>query len=607
MARFWLFGFTAILTSLSQALPEGNCHSKCRCLPSQPCWPSMDKWQALNESVHGHLSQVSPIGAACHEPTYNEAQCTNLLSGLMHDSSYRAANPGASQWANWEAWESHNETCYVDGDTSVKCQQGRVSLYSVAVESVDEIAAALKFATKHNIRLVVKNTGHDFSGRSMAANSLQIHTRKMKDIEFSDEFVAHGAPKDASPSGKAITIGAGVQLVDLYKFCHEKNVSVVAGFSSTVGAAGGYIQGGGHSVISPWKGMASDNVIQFSVVTADGNHVYANEYENSDLFWALRGGGGGTFGIVTTVTFQAHENPPLTYFSMDIARPVADAGYWKLVENLYTHLPALNDVGTSLSSVMYPHTVIPSPADGTPEQPRALVVLKGFVVGPETDGLRAALSALEDDFRNTSSNATTSSPTNLRFNVTTFPSITKFYTTVLTGSDFGGAATVVGSRLVSRNFIASPDGPAAVAQALSKIQLAQDEAVSGNMVSGGAVAANSNLDTALHPAWRQALSHIMIVRGWATASPFSEQRAIHEELTNVQVPILKGLVLPGEEMGSYLNEADSEEPDFQKSFWGDNYSRLYNIKRKWDPHGVFVVRKGVGSENWDDKGLCRLK
>ena len=60
-------------------------------------------------------------------------------------------------------------------------------------------------------------------------------------------------------------------------------------------------------------------------------------------------------------------------------------------------------------------------------------------------------------------------------------------------------------------------------------------------------------------------------------------------------------------MGSYLNEADSEEPDFQKSFWGDNYSRLYNIKRKWDPHGVFVVRKGVGSENWDDKGLCRLK
>ena len=87
----------------------------------------------------------------------------------------------------------------------------------------------------------------------------------MDDIEYSEDFV----PEGGEGSGPAVTAGAGVQLVDLYRFCHENNVTVVGGFSSTVGVAGGYIQGGGHSVISPWKGLASDHVLQYTVVTAD--------------------------------------------------------------------------------------------------------------------------------------------------------------------------------------------------------------------------------------------------------------------------------------------------------------------------------------------------
>ncbi|MBE3048343.1 FAD-dependent oxidoreductase [Candidatus Bathyarchaeota archaeon] len=141
-----------------------------------------------------------------------------------------------------------------------------MSPYSVAARSAADVSAAVKFAGKHNVRLVVKNTGHDFAGRSLAPHSLQIETRRMRDLEFTKDFVAAGGEEGVGP---AVTVGAGVQLVDLYSFCHERNVTVVGGFSSTVGVAGGYIQGGGHSILSPWKGLASDNVLQYTVVTAD--------------------------------------------------------------------------------------------------------------------------------------------------------------------------------------------------------------------------------------------------------------------------------------------------------------------------------------------------
>jgi hypothetical protein len=94
------------------------------------------------------------------------------------------------------------------------------------------------------------------------------------------------------------------------------------------------------------------------------------------------------------------------------------------------------------------------------------------------------------------------------------------------------------------------------------------------------------------------------MREWYANTTFEEQQKTRDEVTNMQVPILKSLE-PGK-MGAYLNEADSQEPNFQQSFWGDNYARLYAIKQKWDTLGLFIVRRGVGSEDWDDDGLCRL-
>ena len=76
-------------------------------------------------------------------------------------------------------------------------------------------------------------------------------------------------------------------------------------------------------------------------------------------------------------------------------------------------------------------------------------------------------------------------------------------------------------------------------------------------------------------------------------------------MTDVMVPILANMT--GEtDSGAYSNEADPNEPNFQTTFFGPNYARLSVIKKKYDPAGLFIVRAGVGSEEWDIAGMCRV-
>lgn len=181
---------------------------------------------------------------------------------------------GALQWENWEAWPAQNQQCYVESAQSVPCGQGRVSLYSAEVESATQIQAVVNFAVKHNIKIAIKNTGHDFLGRSSAPYSLQISTHKLKSITVVNNFVPQVGSGTTPPAGiKAVTVGAGVQLHDMYTYLGTQGVMVVGGSSNTVGIAGGYIQGGGHSIMGWIAGMASDNALEFQLVTANVCHL----------------------------------------------------------------------------------------------------------------------------------------------------------------------------------------------------------------------------------------------------------------------------------------------------------------------------------------------
>ncbi|KAL8845802.1 MAG: hypothetical protein Q9198_011352, partial [Flavoplaca austrocitrina] len=103
-----------------------------------------------------------------------------------------------------------------------------------------DIVKGLAFATEHNIRLVIRNTGHDYNGKSTGAGSLSIWTHHLKDVDFFDY-------QDDRYAGKAYKIGAGVQGIELYEAGNKVGLTVVSGECPTVGVAGGYTQGGGHS------------------------------------------------------------------------------------------------------------------------------------------------------------------------------------------------------------------------------------------------------------------------------------------------------------------------------------------------------------------------
>lgn len=264
------------------ALPSS---SNCRCRPSDPCWPSQTQWASLNASVNGNLISVQPLAHACHVPNFDAAAC-NASMAKQEDSVWRDQHPGAVQWTNWEAWPERNQSCSFNLPKDVPCQNGRVPLFSVVAESARHIQGAVRFAATHNLRLAIKNTGHCFLGRSSAPESLQIATYKMKKMEFVEDFIPEGSCSNKS-MGSAVTLGAGVVLQEIYTEAAKRNLTAVIGLAHTVGAAGGYIQGGGHSPLGPWKGMASDNALQFEVVTADvciffsQTGKYANQFSRA--------------------------------------------------------------------------------------------------------------------------------------------------------------------------------------------------------------------------------------------------------------------------------------------------------------------------------------
>ena len=117
-------------------------------------------------------------------------------------------------------------------------------------------------------------------------------------------------PCDCEEPQKAMEVLGGDQWRDVYLKMTEEGVVVVGGSAITVGAAGGYTLGGGHSANAPRHGLAVDNMLEIDVVTADGNLVTANRCSNTDLFFASRGGGGGTFGVTTRIVYKAHDPAP---------------------------------------------------------------------------------------------------------------------------------------------------------------------------------------------------------------------------------------------------------------------------------------------------------
>jgi len=192
-----------------------------------------------------------------------------------------------------------NQSCDPYLPKTAQCVLGTYIQYAVNASSASDYQKTIEFTKKHNIRLVIRNTGHDFLGKSMGAGAVGIWTHNIKDIEILDYTSPHY-------TGKAMKVGAGVQIFEAHEAAHAHNLVVVGGNCPSVGLAGGYTQRGGHGQLTSRFGLAADQVLEWEVVTGTGELLTASPYENPDLYWALSGGGGGIYGVVLSMTVKAY-------------------------------------------------------------------------------------------------------------------------------------------------------------------------------------------------------------------------------------------------------------------------------------------------------------
>ncbi|KAJ1549548.1 hypothetical protein HK405_011617 [Cladochytrium tenue] len=550
--------------------------TSCKCFPGDDCWPKKAVWDSFNATVAGRLIATVPIGAVCHDPAYDNATCSALQDDWQYPPTHISSS--SSIMAPFFA----NQSCDPFYSRSIPCTLGNYVVYSVNATGADDIIATINFARKYNIRLVIRNTGHDYLGRSTGAGALGIWTHYLKSIDFNLNY------DDGEYAGPAVKVGAGVEGYEILTAGRDQGLVVVGGECPTVGIAGGYTQGGGHSALSTTFGLSADNVLEWEAVTADGKHVIANRKQNSDLYWALSGGGGGNYAVVLSMTVKAFPDTHIGGAKIVMYNaPIipSQPNFTAAVDAFHAALPSIIDAGIMVvyyySSVFF--------------QIAALTAYNKTQAEVET--VLAPLRATFEDLNvSLATDETTESSTY-------FDHYFDHFGPYPYGSHSQIATSQYGSRFLPRSVF--ENNVTAVTSVANKIVADYP----GTIYIGISLdVSKSGGNNAANPAWRNTLVHTVIATPFTeTAEGWDSNIELQDAMTNDIIPLLES-ISPGQ--GSYINEGNFQQPNFQSVFYGSNYDKLLAIKKARDPAGMFYATKAVGSEFWtvsNDGRLCRAQ
>ncbi|RAK98119.1 putative isoamyl alcohol oxidase [Aspergillus ibericus CBS 121593] len=581
----------------------------CKVTPYDAAWPSHADWAALNASINHQLLSTVPVASSCWagNPFGSSVSC----SAVKED------------WAN-AAWQSRfpesidypvyaNNSCLPPNASGYLaergCTIGGMPQYIVNATSEEQIATAVKWASERNIRIVIKGTGHDLNGRSSGAFALSIWTYHLRKLERNSAW----RHPTTNASEDVYIVGSGQQWGNVLNLALEQGRVVTTGQDPSVGL-GGYIQGGGHGPISRTYGLAASHVLQMRVVTTTGQILVANDAENQDLFWALRGGGPGLYGVVTEYVIRHHPVPYNVIMGNVLIAPKDGSNAsaersWDAAVRHLSALPDLMDAGLAGACMV-----------ATGEMATSFGSLREFTTGVvikqvfwSFNSTPAAMEALVNPvLANITQAAGGNNSLTVSFSASNSGNYTSFYSAI-SGSEVAGGESLVSSRLLGRAEL--NDTPFYKQKEYLKIAMGSQNSTAGTYATvglqGGPGVRNTPAEAwgALLPAWRSAYLHFIsngaTVDSVAAGSPklalesaarFNEAK---ERMWREWSP----------NSGAYMNEANPYDSNFKHDFYGANYDRLVQVKAKYDPSESLFVLSGVGSDKWDydlDSGrLCR--
>jgi FAD/FMN-containing dehydrogenase len=382
----------------------------------------------------------------------------------------------------------------------------------------------------------------------------------------------------------------------------------------TVGVAG-LIQSGGFGSFSKRYGTAASSLLEAEIVTADGKLRTVNARNDLDLFWALKGGGGGSFGVVTSLTLKTHDLPEFLGGADMTVKAASDEDFRQLLArfvNFYAgtlfnahwgeHISIFPDnrLGISMSS-----------AGLSGEQGRA--VWQPFLSWVAQRGSRYSLGTPHiggypaPDYWDVEAMRKSGAAGIKMDDRAGANPIHAWWT----GDEGQVGAFIYGyDSLWLPQSLLVPEAQAKLANALFEASRHMETRLDFNKgLAGGAPDAIArSRETATNPKVLDAFCLALIATGGAPRypgfpSPDDQAKAEADAKGVDRATAILRAIAPN--AGSYVSESNFFNADWRQEFWGGNYRRLAAVKAKYDPDGLFTVHHGVGSEAWSGDGFTR--
>jgi FAD/FMN-containing dehydrogenase len=415
----------------------------------------------------------------------------------------------------------------------------------VRCESPAGVAAAVRFARRAGLPVGIRCGGHSVAGHSSTGGVL-LDVTPMRHVSV-DDGVA--------------TVGAGVRLGALYAALHEHGVTIPAGCGPSVGV-GGLTLGGGIGVLGRRYGLTCDRLLRAEVALADGRVIECDEKRDPDLFWALRGAGGGNLGVVTSFVFRTVPAPVTTVFHL--LWPLADAA--GLVERWQEWAPDVSDdvdATLRLSGGGYGEPRAELFGAVLADEPTAVERLEGFVSQAGLKPAAASSSQL--------------------------------------------AYPLAKRRLneVDQHGDASAHEPGPIYAKSEFFRRSLDRQTIGALVEGLAQQTpGARVREVAFMPWGGAYNR---VASDAVAFPHRDERFLVQhlletppDLSETEAETARGwlqrswaLLHPSGSGGVYPNFPDPDLPDWGHAYYRENYERLVEIKSTYDPDDVFRFHQSL--------------